>query len=412
MNHNSKGTALITGASLGIGAVYAERLSRLGHDLILVAPDRERLETLAAQISGATGRSVRVMAADLNDKADLSRVEQVLRTDAGITVLVNSAGIGDIAPLVDSDLQKMDRMVDLNVTVVVHLTHAAVPAFLKRGGGTIINIASTAGIAPELLNGVYGGTGAFVVAFTQSLHNELSKSKVRVQAVLPGATATGEIVMQAEDVVDAAIAGLDQGEVVTIPSLPDIGDWEAYEAARQKMLPQLSLRSPAPRYGPAGGRPQPIAKSAEERLAASGHELPPAVTPFGAYVPAVRTGNLLFLSGMLPTVGHKPKFVGRLGKELNVEQGRCAAIAAALNVLAVARQHLGSLDRISRVVRLGVSIATDGEFRDEVTVADAASEVLREVFGEDKMSSRLVLGMKSLPFGVPVELETIFEVAA
>ncbi len=150
----------------------------------------------------------------------------------------------------------------------------------------------------------------------------------------------------------------------------------------------------------------------EEKLAATGIELPPAVTPFGPYVPAVQTGNLLFLSGMLPTVGHEPKFVGRVGKELNAEQGRGAAHAAALNVLAVARQHLGSLDRISRVVRLEIYVATAGDGPDLVKIADAASELLRDIFGEDKISARLVFGVASLPFGVPVELEAIFEVSA
>ncbi len=151
---------------------------------------------------------------------------------------------------------------------------------------------------------------------------------------------------------------------------------------------------------------------AESRLAAARIDLPPAVTPFGAYVPAVQTGNLLFLSGMLPTAGHEPKFVGRVGKELNAEQGCSAAYAAALNVLAVAKQHLGSLDRISRVVRLGVYIAVAGDSTELIEIADAASELLRDVFGQDKVSSRLVFGVESLPLGVPVELEAIFEVPA
>jgi enamine deaminase RidA (YjgF/YER057c/UK114 family) len=155
-----------------------------------------------------------------------------------------------------------------------------------------------------------------------------------------------------------------------------------------------------------------MVNTAETRLAAAGIVLPPAVTPFGAYVPSVQTGNLLFLTGMLPTVGHEPKFLGRAGKELNAEQGRSAAYAAALNVLAVARQHLGSLDKISRVVRLGVYIATAGDFSYHVTVADAASELLRDILGEDKTSSRLVYGVQSLPLGVPVELEVILEVSS
>jgi enamine deaminase RidA (YjgF/YER057c/UK114 family) len=155
-----------------------------------------------------------------------------------------------------------------------------------------------------------------------------------------------------------------------------------------------------------------MVKSAETRLAALGIELPPAPPPFGPYVPAVQTGNLMFLTGMLPTVGHEPKFLGRAGKELDAEQGRRAAYAAALNVLAVAKQHLGSLDRISRVVRLGVYIATAGGFSDHVTVADVASELLRDILGEDKMPSRLVFGVESLPLSVPVELEVILEVSA
>ena len=155
-----------------------------------------------------------------------------------------------------------------------------------------------------------------------------------------------------------------------------------------------------------------MVNTAETRLAAAGIELPPATPPFGPYVPAVQTGNLLFLTGMLPTVGHEPKFLGRAGKELDADQSRRAAHAAALNLLAVARQHLGSLDRISRVVRLGVYIATAGDFSDHVTVADAASELLRDILGADKLSSRLVFGVHSLPLGVPVELEVIFEVSA
>ncbi len=155
-----------------------------------------------------------------------------------------------------------------------------------------------------------------------------------------------------------------------------------------------------------------MVNSAESRLAAGGIQLPPAVTPFGAYVPAVQTGNLLFLSGMLPTVGHEPRFLGRAGKELTTEQGRSAAYAAALNVLAVAQQYLGSLDRVTRVVRLGVYIASAGDRAELVKIADAASELLRDIFGEDRVSARLVFGVESLPLGVPVELEVIFEVSA
>jgi enamine deaminase RidA (YjgF/YER057c/UK114 family) len=153
-----------------------------------------------------------------------------------------------------------------------------------------------------------------------------------------------------------------------------------------------------------------MVSNAEHKLATAGVELPPPVTPFGSYVPAVSTGNLVFLTGMLPTVGHQPKFIGRVGKELSTEQFCDAAYAAALDVLAVAKQHLGSLDKISRIVRLGVYIAAVGDRSDLVKIADAASNLFRDIFGEDRMSARLVFGVESLPLGLPVELEVILEV--
>jgi enamine deaminase RidA (YjgF/YER057c/UK114 family) len=154
----------------------------------------------------------------------------------------------------------------------------------------------------------------------------------------------------------------------------------------------------------------PQNSSAERRLAALGIELKPAPTPFGAYAEAVLTGNLLYLSGMLPTVGAKPVFVGKIGRDFDVEQGREAAKIAAYNVLSNARQALGSLDKVKRVVKLGVSLATDGDFTAHPKVADAASELLRDVFGQDNLPVRLIYGVASLPLGVPVELEVIFEI--
>ena len=159
-----------------------------------------------------------------------------------------------------------------------------------------------------------------------------------------------------------------------------------------------------------GEKVTPGLGSAEQRLQTLGVELPAPPQPFGTYVEAVQTGNLLFLSGMLPTEGHAAKFVGRVGAELDVESGRAAAQLAALNGLAVAREHLGSLDRVTRIVRLGVSVATSGDVRDQPRVADAASELLQEVFGNEKNPCRLVYGVASLPLGTPVALEIIFEV--
>lgn len=256
------GTALITGASTGIGAIYADRLAARGYDLILVARNKDKLQTLAAKISDNTGRSVEVLAADLADAADVARVEQVLREDASITALVNNAGVGTHTTLLESDVERMDAMVQLNVTALMRLTYAAVPGFVARGGGTVINIASIVAVAPELLNGVYGGTKAFVQAFTTSLNHELADKGVRAQAVLPGATRTDfwangglpvehlpeEIVMDAADMVDAALAGLDQGETSTIPALRDAHLWTEFEAARAALGPQLSATRSAPRF--------------------------------------------------------------------------------------------------------------------------------------------------------------------
>ena len=154
----------------------------------------------------------------------------------------------------------------------------------------------------------------------------------------------------------------------------------------------------------------PLGGLSSQRLKELGITLPAPPEPFGTYAEAVQTGNLLFLSGMLPTEGHQAKVVGRVGAELDVEAGRKAARLAALNVLAVARQHLGSLDKVSRVVRLGVSVATSGDVRDQPKVADAASDLLQDVFGKDKSPCRLVYGVASLPLGTAVELEVIFEV--
>jgi len=257
------GTALITGASSGIGAVYADRLARRGYDLILVARSADKLAQLAGRLARETGRPIETVTADLNDAADLARVEKTLRDDAGITLLVNNAGVGSSAPLLDADVDKMAEMIALNVTALTRLTYAVAPAFVARGSGTIINIASIVAVAPELLNGVYGGTKAFVLAFSQSLRHELQDKGVRVQAVMPGATATDfwgvagtpiehlpqEIVMSAEDMVDASLAGLDQGELATIPALPDAADWQAFETARKALGPGLSRTMPAARYG-------------------------------------------------------------------------------------------------------------------------------------------------------------------
>jgi len=258
----NKGAALVTGASSGIGAVYADRLARRGYDLILVARDVQRLNSLAERLTKETGRHVDTVGADLTVKADVRRIEERLRTDRGITMLVNNAGVGATASLIDSDVDALETMIELNVTALTRLTAAAVPGFVERGNGTVINISSIVALSPEMLNGTYSGTKAYVLNLTQSLHHEVGAKGVRLQAVLPGATGTAfwdraglaiehlpeQIVMSAEDMVDAALAGLDQGELVTIPSLPDAADWERFNSARQQLQPNLSHKVPAARY--------------------------------------------------------------------------------------------------------------------------------------------------------------------
>jgi len=259
---SSKGTALITGASSGIGAVYADRLARQGYDLILVARSQAKLVTLANRLSDQTGRNVEVVAADLKDKTDLLRVEKILRSDASITLLLNNAGVGAVMPLLGSPVDDMEDMIGLNITALTRLAYATVPGFVERGAGTVVNISSIVAIAPEILNGVYGGTKAFVLGLSQSMHRELADKGIRIQAVLPGATATDfwseagnpvenlpqEIVMSAEDMVDAALVGLERGEVVTIPGLHDGEQWDRYEAQRQVLSGLFGNSTAAARY--------------------------------------------------------------------------------------------------------------------------------------------------------------------
>lgn len=259
---NTKGTALVTGASSGIGAIYADRLAARGHDLLLVARNEARLNAQASKLAIRHGVKVRIQVADLTDPGDLRAVEAVLATDPSITVLVNNAGFGGAGTLAQSSVDEMERMIAVNVTALTRLSYAAVPVFVARGRGTIINISSIVAIGPEVLNGVYGGSKAFVLAFSRSLRKELAGTGVTVQVVLPGATATGfwetmgirqadvpeGWVMTPELLVDAALADLDGGEFASIPSLHDLGQWEAWEAAREAMLPNLSSREASPRY--------------------------------------------------------------------------------------------------------------------------------------------------------------------
>jgi len=256
------GTALITGASTGIGATYADRLAHRGYDLILVARNRANLEKLAARLAAATGVRIQVVAADLTVGSDLNRVEQVLRDDPSISLLVNNAGAATLGALTSADIERLDRDIQLNIVAPTRLAHAALPGLLARNRGGIINITSVMSQMVQPGNSVYGGTKAYLLHFSETLAQEVGATAVRVQAVLPGATRTTmwdgsgvelkdlpqEIVMEVDEMVDAALAGFDQGERITVPSLPDAGDWQRLIKAREDLRPNLSRRHSAPRY--------------------------------------------------------------------------------------------------------------------------------------------------------------------
>ena len=262
MTTTPKGTALVTGASTGLGAVYADRLAKRGYDLILVARDADRMAALAGKLRGETGRTVDVLRADLTDAGDVARVEARFASDDSITLLVNNAGMSLNGGLLDSTPEELERIIALNITAPTRLARAAGNAFVARGAGGIINIASVLALAPEMFDGVYSGTKAYLLNLSHSLATQVEGKGVRVQAVLPGATRTEiwersgkdvdsfppEWVMEAGDLVDAALLGFDRGETVTIPPLQDEGEWQAFEAARHAMDGKLSNRVVAARY--------------------------------------------------------------------------------------------------------------------------------------------------------------------
>jgi uncharacterized protein len=262
MTQTSAGLAVVTGASGGIGAVYAERLAKRGYDLLLVARNRERLEANAAKIKAETGRKVEVLVADLANRANVAILAERLATDASITLLVNNAGVSLTGGLLDTDQSAVENLLALNITAPTLLAGAAGKAFVARNAGTIINISSVLAFVPELFDGVYSGSKAYLLNLTLSLAAKLKGTGVKIQALLPGPTRT-EIwerggkdadaifpgkVMDAGDLVDAALLGLDRGEVVTIPSLADEALYETYQAAKLALAPYLAAREVAPRY--------------------------------------------------------------------------------------------------------------------------------------------------------------------
>jgi len=257
-------TALVTGASTGIGAVYADRLAKRGYDLILVARDAARLDALAERLRAETGRTITVQRADLTTAADVTTVAATLTDDARITLLVNNAGMSIHGDLITAPAQDVERLIALNITAPTLLAQAAGKTFVARGAGSIINIASVLALAPEAFDGVYSGTKAYLLNLSQSLSAQYAAKGLYVQAVLPGATRTEiwersgkdvesfppEMVMAVDDLVDAALAGFDARETVTIPPLADehLPHWAAMQAERAALGGVLSRREPAARY--------------------------------------------------------------------------------------------------------------------------------------------------------------------
>ncbi|HSS15296.1 MAG TPA: SDR family oxidoreductase [Rhizomicrobium sp.] len=249
--------ALVTGASTGIGKAYAQRLARRGYDLVLVARDRARLEALAAELGGSE-----VLVADLTQSADLARVEQKLENDPAISFFLNNAGIATVEPHLRTSVETIEKLIALNVTAATRLCLAAGRAFTAQKRGTIVNMASAVAVNPERFNAVYSASKAFVLALSQALTRELTENGVTIQTVLPGAVRTEiwaragtdisrlppERVMELDELVDAALKGLDMGERITIPSLPDAQDLADAEAARLKLAPNLSRSHAAERY--------------------------------------------------------------------------------------------------------------------------------------------------------------------
>lgn len=261
----NKGTALVTGASSGIGATYADRLARRGYDLILVARNAERLEANARRIRADYKVDVEVLPADLSTRADTIKIANRLSSDAAITLLVNNAGVSLNGGIFDNEPAALENLIAVNITAPTLLASAAGKAFGARdksegGQGAIVNIASVLALAPEISFGIYSATKAFVLTLSQSLQVELGSKGIYVQAVLPAATRT-EIwersgrdintipgMMEVGDLVDAALVGFDRKESVTIPPLPDHGQWETFNSARQAMLPNFRQEQPAARY--------------------------------------------------------------------------------------------------------------------------------------------------------------------
>ncbi|MDH0032215.1 MULTISPECIES: SDR family oxidoreductase [unclassified Acinetobacter] len=258
MNKHSK--ALVTGASSGIGAVYADRLAKRGYDLILVARDQSRLKQIAQKIQQQYGVQVEVMAVDLSKNEDVISIENRLKSDPQINLLVNNAGISVSGQFLEQDLEQIEKLISLNISALVRLSHAILQRLIPQNAGAIINLGSVVGLAPEFGLTVYGASKSFVEFFSQSLSLELKETNVYIQAVLPSATKTAiwersgadisqmPPMMDVDQLVDAALIGFDQRETITIPVLKDENLWKTYQNSRLKLLPNFSSSEVALRY--------------------------------------------------------------------------------------------------------------------------------------------------------------------
>ncbi|MEX3969643.1 SDR family NAD(P)-dependent oxidoreductase [Paraburkholderia caribensis] len=260
---NSKGTAIITGASSGIGLAYAAKLAQRGYDLILVARRKDRLDIEAKRLSDTHNRQVTTISADLTKPADLRQIEELLSTRGDVSLLVNNAGVGAIGSLLDVSVDAMDDLIKINVVALTRLSHAAVTAFSHQKRGTIINIGSIIAFKPANTAAAYAGSKSYVLSFSRSLQSQLKDSGITVQVVLPGPVRTEFFTASgvspsifpdahfatAEEIVEAALLGLDRNEQICIPSLSDVGDWDAYDAAQRRLAEVISDGHPSGRYG-------------------------------------------------------------------------------------------------------------------------------------------------------------------
>jgi short-subunit dehydrogenase len=262
----SVGVAVVTGASSGIGKIYADRLAKRGYDLLLVARRKDRLEMLSQELQQKYGIQAEILVADLGDEADLKRVGDAIAANEKITMLVNNAGTSALKPSIDLPVEIVDNQMDVNAKSVTHLSLAILPNFVKRNSGTLINIGSVLSFFATPISTSYSATKAHVMLFTIGLRDELANTRVRVQLVLPASTDT-EIwdvagigvqnlapgtVMTADNCVDAALAGLDAGETVTLPSVEDTNLWANFDKARLALARATQTGKPASRYGVGG----------------------------------------------------------------------------------------------------------------------------------------------------------------